>query len=519
MGVGEPLYRRVKSSVSAWDADVQAYTGLAALLTALLVFVVPAGAVLFDAPVRLLLVGAVVLYAMVSVATDGVFEGTFVAFVVVAVFNTRAPSPVPLPGLSVHHHRVVVVLAVAVLVLLYRRGALRWGWFDRPDRKLVVGGFAAFVVWAWVALLVGNGPERSGALWHVNVQLRYLLVLVLAGVVVDRTDARSVLAPVAFALAGTLVFAVDEVFAGRGGYLVNFGTLGGDIAAVWPSPSLTTFARGGTILYEAGAFGQNRTMVGLAIVFIPLALAAATRSRRYVPLALASGLGLISVIASGSHAAIIGLYGGLLPVLVYVAYLAFDRAGMARARRLVVPVSVLATVLAVAVALGATAAGYDRILFVRTNNLSIRLGQYQAAIDIVSRYPLFGVGGGRNVRLVANSVVHNLFLQHLAATGLPGGFAYLVSTGTATYVCLRRCLAGQASERWLWVGVLGGILGFYAYGFWVVAYRWELLNAAHWLLVGVVVGAGPCDMGRPADWLGDGYSRVADRVRAEIRSP
>jgi len=386
---------------------------------------------------------------------------------------------------------------------------------------LVFTNEAHHLVWTDTTYIVRDGvallAQSYGPAFWLYVAFAYTLVL--AGVVVDRTDARSVLAPVAFALAGTLVFAVDEVFAGRGGYLVNFGTLGGDIAAVWPSPSLTTFARGGTILYEAGAFGQNRTMVGLAIVFIPLALAAATRSRRYVPLALASGLGLISVIASGSHAAIIGLYGGLLPVLVYVAYLAFDRAGMARARRLVVPVSVLATVLAVAVALGATAAGYDRILFVRTNNLSIRLGQYQAAIDIVSRYPLFGVGGGRNVRLVANSVVHNLFLQHLAATGLPGGFAYLVSTGTATYVCLRRCLAGQASERWLWVGVLGGILGFYAYGFWVVAYRWELLNAAHWLLVGVVVGAGPCDMGRPADWLGDGYSRVADRVRAEIRSP
>jgi len=464
-------------------ARAPTHVGLSALLAGILVGLVPVGAVVFGAPVRLLLVGGAVVYVLASVALDAVFEGAAVAFVFTAVFNTRAMFFVDGPEL-----RLVSLLGLLTAALLVHRGVPE-GWLRRPGRRLVVGAAAVFVLWGALAALLGSGPDREAAIWYVVEQARYLALLVLAALLVDRGDPEDVLAPVTAGLGATLVFAVDEVFAGKGGYLVNFGTVGYDVARLWPSPSLTAFARRGTVLYEAGAFGQNRTIVGLAIVFVPIVLAFSLRSRRHALVSLTGTLGVVSIVASGSHAAIAGLYAGLVPVALYAAHTAFDRAGMARARRLVVPVSLCVGAVAVVAALAAAVSGPQNILFVRTNNLGVRLQQYAAAVDVVARHPLVGVGGGgRNVDVVAGRAVHNLFLYHAAAVGVPGFLAYLTSVVGATAVCAWRCLVADTGRRWLWVGVLGGLLGFYVYGFWTVAWRWELLNATYWLLVGVVVG-------------------------------
>jgi hypothetical protein len=469
---------------------VRTYVGLSALLTVVLV-VAPAGAVAFGIPVGLLLAVGAAVYALVSVALGAALEGVAVAFVFTSVFNTRAPLVVDGTEL-----RLVSVLGVLTAALLVAANDVPEGWLRRADRRFVVGAVAAFVLWGAVAAVVGNGPDSGVAIRYVVEHCRYLAMLVLAALLVDRTGPESVLAPLTFAMGATLVFAVDEVFAGTGGYLVNFGTVGFDIARLWPSPSLTSFSRQGTVLYEVGAFGQGRTMVGLAMLFVPIVLALSLRSRRYAPVSLASLLGLVAIVASGSHAAIAGLYAGLVPVGIWAAYAAFDRLGMARARRLVVPVSLCLGALAVVAALVAAVSGPQNILFVRTNNLSVRLEQYAAAIEIAARHPLVGVGGGRNVDVVAGRGVHNLFLYHLAAVGVPGFVAYMTSVAAATGLCVWRCLSADARQRWLWVGVLGGMLGFYAYGFWTVSWRWELINAAYWLLVGVVVGADPVEFGR-----------------------
>jgi len=489
-GVADSLRGLLTVPPSVRGARVRTYTGLSALLTGLLVFAVPVGAVAVGLPVGPLLVAAAGVYVLAVVLLDAAFEGLCVALVVTAVFNTRAAIELPDPVGG--QLRLVSVLAVATAGLFVLDGGLSRQWLRRPDRALVVGAFAVFVLWGALAAAAGNGPRPVAAALYVAEQSRYLCLLVLSALAVDRTDPESVVVPLTFGLGATLVFAVDEVFAGRGGYLADLGSVGLEIARLWPSPSLTSFPRGATVLYEGGAFGQNRTMVGLATVFVPIVIAAATRSRRHAPLALASLFGLVSIVASSSHAAIAALYAGLLPVGIYVLFLAADRAGLERARRLVVPLSVAGIALAVGAVLLATAAGADRILLVRTNNLGVRLQQYAAAIDVAARYPLVGVGGGRNVAAVAGTAVHNVFLHHLAATGVPGFLAYVTSLAGATGLCLWRCLDADAVDRWCWVGVLGGLLAFYVYGFWVVASRWELLNAAHWLLVGVVVGADGC---------------------------
>lgn len=483
-GLADWLRDAVGPELSAEFGRVRPDVGLAALLAALVVVLVPVGAVA-GVSVRLLLLVGVALYVLAAVALDAVFEGAAAAFVFVAVFNTRA-----MPDLGDTELRVVSLLGLLTAALLVYTDGVPEGWLRRPDRRVVVGAFAFFVLWSAVAALVGNGPNREAAIWYVVEQSRYLALLVLSALLVDGRDPTRVLAPLTFALGAALVFAVDAVFAGTGGYLVNFGTVGFDIAGLWPSPSLTSFARDGTVLFEEGAFGQNRTVVGLAIVFVPLVLACALRSRRSLPLSLLSLLALVSIVASGSHAAILGLYVALVPVGLYAVSRAFALAGMARASRLVVPVSLGVGLLAALAALAAVASGPQNILFVRTNNLGVRIEQYAAAVEVAARYPLVGVGGGgRNVGAVAGAAVHNLLLYHLAATGVPGGLAYLTSTGGATAVCAWRCLAPGGRHRWLWVGVLGSLVGFHAYAFWTVSWRWELLDATHWLLVGVVVGA------------------------------
>ena len=265
-------------------ARAPTHVGLSALLAGILVGLVPVGAVVFGAPVRLLLVGGAVVYVLASVALDAVFEGAAVAFVFTAVFNTRAMFFVDGPEL-----RLVSLLGLLTAALLVHRGVPE-GWLRRPGRRLVVGAAAVFVLWGALAALLGSGPDREAAIWYVVEQARYLALLVLAALLVDRGDPEDVLAPVTAGLGATLVFAVDEVFAGKGGYLVNFGTVGYDVARLWPSPSLSAFTRRGTVLYEAGAFGQNRTIVGLAIVFVPIVLAFSLRSRRHALVSLTGTL-------------------------------------------------------------------------------------------------------------------------------------------------------------------------------------------------------------------------------------
>lgn len=500
------LLSRSRSS----SADVYVFTAFAALLVGLLVVVVPLATLVSNASPKLLLVGVAVLYGLGITALDRVFEGACVALLVVVVFNVSGflvESAVP--GIGVRLVDVLLVVVLLSSVFSDREGERAW--VDGRVETLAIGAFAAFVLWSCLAAVVENGPSRWDAFDYTFAQLRYLLLLCTSMLITDRTDPRGVVSALGIAICGVLVFAADEVFAGEAGYLVNFGPLGDAIEGLWPSPSLTSLVADSAIVY--GEIGQSRIAVGLAIVVVPLVLAAATRYRRYAPVAAVGLLGVVSVVASGSHAGILGLYVGLACVAGYWVYLAVDRVGTERARRAVVPSLVGVGALLLVGAVAAAAAGEEQVLFVRTDNLEVRLRQYEAAIDLAGRFPLFGVGGGWNHFIVLGTEVHNLFLANLAATGIPGFLALVTSVAATTWVGLTRLAESPADERWLWVGVLGGMAAFYAYSFWVVAHRWEPLNAVYWVLAGVVIGASA-----PVEASSDGLgARLRNGVRSRIR--
>lgn len=488
---GEPETTRRASSVrSPFAGPVRSYTLAAAFLTALVAFAVPIAAVSTDVPVGTLFVGGVVVYLLVTAATGVLFEGLAAALFVTAAFNVAAPVTT-VPWVLDLWVRYVDVLAVVVSVPL-----LAYAWRERSlplDRYglVVVGGFAAFVAWSFLSSAVGNGPADRDAFLYAVDQLRLLALLVASVLLVGRTDARRVVYPLTVGLGGALAFAVDEVFAGpqRGvSRARRLGSVGVELREAWPSPSLTSFPLDATEVYDGVPVGQSRLMVGMALVFLALVLAMAMRSRRHALLSIAGLLGLAVVVAGGSDAGMLALYVLSAVLLVSLLHRALGRYGAYRARRLLLPAAGVVGVVGVAWLVAAVAAGDEVVLLLRTDTLAVRLVQYELAVELAARYPLFGIGGEGNYRAITGLWIHNLFLANLAATGVPGFVAYVTSVATATWLAVRRLVSRPTTERWLWVGVIGAMAAFYVYTFWVIAHRWESVNAMYWILVGVAVG-------------------------------
>lgn len=461
----------------------------AALLTALLVFVVPSVAIVTDLSVFRLLVAAVLAYTLAIHRLDAVFEGVCAAVIVLAVFNITASAVVPhTGGRSV---RIVDVLLVGTLCwLLVRRQYAPLSSLSKSGR-LTVALLLCFVLWTFLAGVVGNGPSSEAAFVYARAQLRYGLLCVTAALLVETTDVRSVLYPLVVALGGSLAFAVDEIFSGASGYPSHFGALGTTLRGIWPTPSLTSFPVDSSILYVGPPVGQNRIMVGMAIFFVPLVVAAVARSRLHPALSVAGVFGVASVFASTADSAYIALCIAIAVVAVYWCYVALGRYGLSRAQSLFLPLSMLVGAIAILWGIGAIAAGREEILFVQTNHLGVRLREYAVAVDVAARYPLFGVGGGENYEQLMDRRwgVHNLFLANLVATGVPGFLAYVIGVIGATWLCVERLLRSAVDERWIWVGALAAVLGFYAYAFWTIAFQRETMNAIYWILVGTTIGA------------------------------
>ncbi len=485
---GRPaIGRRLRTSFDGSSAT--AYAVATALSIGLLVFVVPGATLLTGIAVPGLLVAAAAAYFLAVYRMGIAFEGVSAAMIAVAAFNITAFGSVPVAGGQ--EIRVVDALLVATLCGLLGRYR-----DERVSRRLdgghlVIGAFGIFVLWTALAGVVGSGPSSAEAFRYAGTQLRYGLLLVAAALLVERTDVRSVVHPLVLALGGALVFAVDEVFAGTRGYPSHFGVLGTELQRLWPTPSLTSFPVDATVIYVGSPVGQSRIMVGMAVFFVPLVVATVLQSRAPTALAAAASLGVVSVLASSSDSGILALYAVLAIVALYWCYRLLDRYELDRVRRLFVPLSGVVGAVAVVWFVTATAAGREEILLIQTNNLNVRLRQYRTAIDVAARYPLFGIGGGENFARLTNDRwgVHNLLLANLVATGVPGCLAYLVSAATATWLGIKRLVRCPVDERWIWVGILAAMAGFYTYSFWTIAFQREPLNAIYWLLVGAVVGS------------------------------
>jgi len=263
-----------------------------------------------------------------------VFEGICAATIVLAVFNITAVVTGSISGSS---KRIVDVLLVGTLCCLLVRQQ-----YDSLSNlgnsgRLTIGSFLLFVLWTFLAGVVGNGPSSTEAFLYAQTQLRYGLLLITAALLVGTTDVRSVIYPLVYALGGALVFAVDEVFSGKSGYPGHLGVLGAELQQIWPAPSLTSFPVDSTVLYVGPPIGQSRIMVGMAI-FLSRWSSQQWRSPAYTRYSLSRfARHRERSRASSSHSGMLAMYAVIGIVLLYWFYRVLGRYELYRARAMLVP--------------------------------------------------------------------------------------------------------------------------------------------------------------------------------------
>jgi len=510
----------------------------ALFLTTLLVGVVPIVALTTGLSILALVGVAGLLYATTLLVTERVFAGLCAAVFVLVTFAANVPL-VELPvGGGGYTTPMLDVLLVDVVAVPFA-GLLFW-WL-RSGRMSVsfgrerIAGYAlaGFVGWSLLAALVANGPSRPAGLFYVVVQLRYLLVFSVAAVAVRYTGIYSAVYSLGIAVVGHLAYAVAEIV-NRGSFgLTYLGDSGGGPAPHFYIGPLQFEAS----LYAGGFAGTSRMLVGLLLLFFPVFVGIIVR--RSAPWKLAAGVTLVCTtflvrVARTDSGWMAFLLTALLTVVALSA-LWFradttdwtDRPGTSDYIS-----GVGTTISAIAFGFllfstrvtpstpsdaggssgssfstgGPSSAGSDtrggseavvqainRVPFIQTANLSIRLQQYVGAIDIALQYPLFGIGG-MNFPLVAESyglpepiAIHNLYLSVLAATGVPGVAFFLLAIG-AVLVAASRAALSPTNDRLFWMMIVCGIVGFCAYLFWVTAGDGVAL-LTFWTLAGAIVGA------------------------------
>jgi O-antigen ligase len=128
-------------------------------------------------------------------------------------------------------------------------------------------------------------------------------------------------------------------------------------------------------------------------------------------------------------------------------------------------------------------------------NLSVRLQQYTAAIDVGLQFPLFGIGGW-NFEVISKSygfekdmIIHNTYLAYFAELGVPGVLAFLISILLPVVFAINLARTSEPDEATIWWSLMFGLLAFHAYAFWTSIYVSTVSYGVLWLLNGLIVGA------------------------------
>jgi len=313
-----PITRRLSTSLvrsSTTGSDAHAVS--AALLITLFVFVVPSAAIVTDISVTRLLIAAATTYVLAIYSMKIVFEGICAATIVRSVQHHCRRDRFPYRGRQI---RIVDVLLVGTLCCLLVRQQ-----YDSLSNlgnsgRLTIGSFLLFVLWTFLAGVVGNGPSSTEAFLYAQTQLRYGLLLITAALLVGTTDVRSVIYPLVYALGGALVLLSTKCSPERADIQVTSAFSGAELQQIWPAPSLTSFPVDSTVLYVGPPIGQSRIMVGMAI-FLSRWSSQQWRSPAYTRYSSPAGsLGIVSVLASSSHSGMLAVYAVIGIVLLYWFY-------------------------------------------------------------------------------------------------------------------------------------------------------------------------------------------------------
>lgn len=276
---------------------------------------------------------------------------------------------------------------------------------------------------------------------RTRAQMRFMLrVIILAGGVA--------------ALVGLLLVALNDETALR--LLVSLGRIGYPIEGrvlryVEDDPQGLERAIGTSV--DPNAFGG---MLALVLALSAAQLFATRPVLPRFPLAGISGVMMVTLLLTFSRAALFGV----IFAAVYLATVRYRRLWWA-----MFGIGLLATVLLVALGIGGEFVQRvsEGVQF-QDQAQQMRLAEYQNAINIIARYPVFGIGFGQapDIDLVAG--VSSIYLAIGQRLGLVG-LAIFLGIVVFWFVRSLRCLPHLDEERASWLlGVQAGIVAALAVG-------------------------------------------------------
>lgn len=503
-----------------------------ALLTFLLIVFAPLLSIYASIPPILivLITGIVYLFAIIHIG--GVVEGVLCAPFALVTFNANFPI-LSHAGRSLNLYLVDLVLIPLLFIFLF---------IERPQTvpslsKESLPGYALSVVvlMSFISAAVGNGPSQLLALFFAVMQIRYLLLFLLAVIVVRRAGFMVVVYPFLITTAGHIAYASAEAFAGHSFGLTYLGDLSRQYGHIPPRVVGPIQIQVG--LFPGGLVGSSRILAAMILLSLPFLFWFFSQYhgvRRYI-------IGLTIVIMTvymiiPASSAVLGAFilTLLMIVIVFTAY--YGRQDIEYSKSigfavLLIPVEYLLFKYlprGMARQNGGGKNGSqtfprlsgdgnirslttDKIFEgsgkiiessfhmiksfpIISDNLTTRLFQYVIALDIALQYPLFGIGGW-NFRLVANSYgllhsydLHNTYLAYLAGIGVIGFAAFLISIIAILWVIIELAVSIEHQSRLLFGLLLCGFLGFHALAFWVVLYVTPVAYGVFWALCGAIIG-------------------------------
>lgn len=485
----------VESALPTDGYGVGTYVWLSALLTGLLVLVVPIVTVVSGLPTPVVVLAAAICYLVVVVATGRGFEGLTSAVFVLSVFDIGV-TLIEGPGIATVDLVAVDIVAVP-LALFFGYRTIRDGLSPAFNaRSVAVVCFAGFVCWMFAAGLVANGTSRAAGIMLSIEQLRYFVVFVVTAVAVARTNAWCAVVSFVIAVLGNLLVSLAQI--------LNGGMLGFPFLGEPPDRYLRAFVLGPveirTGFYAGGFVGHGRELAMVLLLALPLVVAIAAR-RPWVSVVPTAGV----VAASVLSIRVADTDAGWATLILVVVFFGLYLLGMVlvRVKRRYSTAATL-PILAIVAASGAYLLGQvwlvvresqSPILVFGISSLAIRLKEYVAAVQIAFQYPFFGIGGYNfalsSVQYVGQEDlgVHNTYLSHLAASGFVGFALYILAIVAVFVIAVRLAVATTGTERLLWVAMVVAMGAFHSYSSWMWAFNWVVANTAFWLLAGATVGA------------------------------
>lgn len=490
------------------------------VLTTILVVIVPFLSTVGRLPTLPLVILGGIVYALFLTGGDMLFEGISSALFVLLVFNANVPL-FDAPGTAQFDIFLMDVPLILIPLLL-----LWWHTESRPrfrtETTVVFGALGFFALWSLLSALVANGPSQPAAVLFAMSQFRYVLILFASVLVIRQTNVWCGVYPLLIAIGGNVLISLTQALNDGPLGLSYLGEVGQEyISRVVLGPLVTHSG-----MYVGGFTGTSRTFVGILLLVTPLVVFLSVSRSRWKTV-LAGGFVLFAafIVRMGeSDAAWMAFLLTLILSIVVLSYRAYQRSD-----RLYFS-SITNCILGIVASIGMATSRFREsstdgtdiapsggtspsvpqqspeaqelvtnvitsVPFVETSTFPVRLQQWAASIEIVSNYPLFGIGGfnfyllSESFGLSQSFAVHNTFLAHLAAMGYPGLIAYLLGIGTVLFVVFRRAVFSRGESGTFWGLFAVGMIGFHALSFWITIHNSVTGFSTFWAVCGIALAA------------------------------